>query len=207
MNPKKHEMPTQSPEIRKNNFNEVALGYTPETAVAEAKRCLNCKHRPCVSGCPVKVRIPDFIAAVAEERFEDAYKIITASGYPSYREWIDRGATTLWEMWDCKLSKNHHMYSDVLSYIMKTVAGISPDDNAPSFDKIVVSPYYFDAITFAAAHYDSPKGRVKVDWKKKSSKILLVIYAPCDNYVVYKNTTLKKGKNKFVIKGDSYENH
>lgn len=77
MKPEKHEMPTQSPEIRKSNFDEVALGYSPETAIEEAKRCLNCKHRPCVSGCPVRIRIPDFIAAVAEGNFEAAYEIIT----------------------------------------------------------------------------------------------------------------------------------
>lgn len=77
MRPTKHEMPTQSPDVRKNNFNEVALGYSPETAIEEAKRCLNCKNRPCTTGCPVMVRIPDFIAAVADGRFIDAYKIIT----------------------------------------------------------------------------------------------------------------------------------
>ena len=77
LKPEKNPMPTQQPCIRKNNFNEVALGYTPETAIDEAKRCLNCKHRPCVSGCPVHVRIPDFIAAVADGRFKDAYNIIT----------------------------------------------------------------------------------------------------------------------------------
>ena len=55
INPKKHEMPTQAPEIRAHNFNEVALGYSAEIAKAEAERCLNCKNRPCVAGCPVKV--------------------------------------------------------------------------------------------------------------------------------------------------------
>ncbi|MBQ7625380.1 MAG: NADPH-dependent glutamate synthase [Clostridia bacterium] len=78
MSPKKHEMPVQDPNVRRANFSEVALGYTEEDAVAEAKRCLNCKHRPCVGGCPVSIRIPDFIAAVAEGDFEKAYSIITA---------------------------------------------------------------------------------------------------------------------------------
>lgn len=77
LKPEKNAMPTQEPSVRKNNFDEVALGYTEETAIDEAKRCLNCKHRPCVSGCPVRVRIPDFIAAVSEGRFIEAYKIIT----------------------------------------------------------------------------------------------------------------------------------
>ena len=72
-------MPEQKPEERIQNFKEVALGYTEEMAKEEATRCLNCKNRPCVSGCPVNVRIPDFIAKVAEGNFEEAYEIITAT--------------------------------------------------------------------------------------------------------------------------------
>ena len=58
---RKTPMPEQDPAIRSGNFQEVALGYTPEMAAAEAARCLNCKNRPCVSGCPVGVHIPEFI--------------------------------------------------------------------------------------------------------------------------------------------------
>ena len=76
---KKHEMPTQSPEIRAKNFKEVALGYSEETAVAEAQRCLNCKNRPCVSGCPVNVHSPDFISKIKEGDFEGAYREISLS--------------------------------------------------------------------------------------------------------------------------------
>ena len=76
---KKHEMPTQSPEIRAKNFKEVALGYSEETAVAEAQRCLNCKNRLCVSGCPVNVHIPDFISKIKEGDFEGAYREISLS--------------------------------------------------------------------------------------------------------------------------------
>lgn len=76
---KKHEMPTQSPEIRAKNFKEVALGYSEETAVAEAQRCLNCKNRPCVSGCPVNVHIPSFISKIKEGDFEGAYREISLS--------------------------------------------------------------------------------------------------------------------------------
>ena len=77
--PKKHEMPTQSPVLRARNFNEVALGYDEVTAVAEAERCLNCKNQPCVNGCPVHIRIPDFIAQIKAQNFEGAYNIITES--------------------------------------------------------------------------------------------------------------------------------
>ena len=72
-------MPEQDPNIRNRNFDEVALGYTEEMAKEEAARCLNCKNRPCTSGCPVNVRIPDFIAQIVDGNYEEAYKIITST--------------------------------------------------------------------------------------------------------------------------------
>ena len=80
----KNPMPTQSPEERIKNFDEVALGYTEEQAIDEAKRCLNCKNRMCIKGCPVKIQIPEFIKKVAEGEFEEAYQIIlTQSSLPA----------------------------------------------------------------------------------------------------------------------------
>ena len=79
MDPKKCPMPNQDPMVRNKNFDEVALGYTPEMAVSEAKRCLGCPKKPCQSGCPVGIDIPAFIAKVAEEDFEGAYQILSAS--------------------------------------------------------------------------------------------------------------------------------
>lgn len=79
MSPKKHPMPVQDPHVRNHNFDEVALGYTEEMAVEEAARCLQCKNHPCVSGCPVNVRIPEFIKLVAERKFEEAYEVITST--------------------------------------------------------------------------------------------------------------------------------
>ncbi|MEG0271630.1 MAG: NADPH-dependent glutamate synthase [Hydrogenoanaerobacterium sp.] len=73
---KKVSMPEQAPDVRNKNFAEVAEGYTAEMAIEEAKRCLQCKNSPCVSGCPVNVHIPEFIAEIAAGKFEDAYKII-----------------------------------------------------------------------------------------------------------------------------------
>ena len=70
-------MPEQKPDVRNHNFEEVALGYTEEMAVGEAQRCLNCKNKPCVSGCPVMVPIPEFIAHVAKREFEEAYQVLT----------------------------------------------------------------------------------------------------------------------------------
>ena len=79
MDPKKCPMPVQDPEVRNRNFDEVALGYTYDMAVGEAKRCLHCKHKPCQSGCPGGIDIPGFIAKVAEEDMEGAYAILSAS--------------------------------------------------------------------------------------------------------------------------------
>lgn len=84
MRPDKVEMPVQDPNVRNKNFDEVALGYTEEMAVEEATRCINCKNKPCMGGCPVRVRIPEFIEKVANKEFEEAYKIITTTnGLPA----------------------------------------------------------------------------------------------------------------------------
>ena len=72
-------MPEQEPQVRAHNFKEVALGYTAEMAMEEAGRCLNCKKPKCVEGCPVNVRIPEFIAKVHEGDFKAAYEIITST--------------------------------------------------------------------------------------------------------------------------------
>ena len=77
MNPKKNDMPTQEASVRAHNFSEVALGYSEETAIDEALRCLGCKNMPCVDGCPVNIRIPEFIAKIKEGDFVGAYKVIS----------------------------------------------------------------------------------------------------------------------------------
>lgn len=75
----KYPMPVLEPSVRAHSFNEVALGYTEEIAIAEAQRCLNCKDRPCVDGCPVNIFIPDFISEIKKGDFEGAYKVISES--------------------------------------------------------------------------------------------------------------------------------
>ena len=84
MSLRKNPMPEQEPAVRAANFKEVALGYTAEMAVNEADRCLNCKHMPCVTGCPVNVPIPSFISKIKEGDFQAAYEIIrTQNGLPA----------------------------------------------------------------------------------------------------------------------------
>ena len=84
MNPKKLPAREQAPDVRNKNFDEVSQGYDEAMAMEEAARCLNCKHRPCVSGCPVNVRIPEFIQLVKDGKFLEAYDVITSTnGLPA----------------------------------------------------------------------------------------------------------------------------
>ena len=84
MQPHKTPMPEQHPKARAANFEEVALGYSPEMAIHEAQRCLDCKHMPCMKGCPVNVRIPEFIAHMQKGDFAKAYEVIKATnGLPA----------------------------------------------------------------------------------------------------------------------------
>jgi len=76
MSPKKTPMPTQDASVRVNNFDEVALGYTEQMAIEEARRCLHCKTQPCIEGCPVTVQIPGFIAKIAAGDFSGAYDVL-----------------------------------------------------------------------------------------------------------------------------------
>ena len=75
----KNPMPSQDPDVRNKNFEEVALGYTEEQAIDEAQRCLNCKNHPCMEGCPVQISIPEFIQKIVEGDFEGAYQVINRS--------------------------------------------------------------------------------------------------------------------------------
>jgi glutamate synthase (NADPH/NADH) small chain len=79
MDLKKTPIPEQEPNVRNKNFQEVSLGYSEEQAKNEAARCLNCKNKPCVSGCPVKVRIPEFIAEISKGNYEGAYEVLTST--------------------------------------------------------------------------------------------------------------------------------
>ena len=79
MDPIQCPMPVQDPHVRNKNFDEVALGYTYEMAVAEAQRCLNCKHKPCVAGCPVQIDIPAFLAQLAQGNVEEAFMVLNAA--------------------------------------------------------------------------------------------------------------------------------
>ena len=105
---------------------------------------------------------------------EYALKIITAKGYPGYGCWFDRGATTLWEHWDYEKaadSKNHHMYSDVLSWMVKTILGIRMKWGIPGFLEVYIDPYFFQSLEYVKGSCDTCRGKIKVAWKRAKNYI------------------------------------
>ena len=130
---------------------------------------------------------------------EYAYKIITAKGFPSYSDWLDAGATTLCEYWDNNGSKNHQMYSDFMSWMMKTIVGICPDENRPSFENIEVAPYFFSELDYAKGHYEAPFGNIEVEWRRADDGVSLEITVPKSDTVIHGGKLLPKGKNAFIV--------
>lgn len=101
---------------------------------------------------------------------EDAYRILTASGYPSYRFWFERGATSLWEYFTETIpngeyvSKNHHMYSDFMSWIVKNILGLVHDRRNPDTPEFTVCPFFFKDLSFAEGEYVTDHGKISIKW-------------------------------------------
>ena len=118
---------------------------------------------------------------------EYAYKIITAKGYPGYRIWLDEGATTLWETWQTGTSKgnpytdsskNHHMYSDFMSWLMKTIVGINPTFEKPGFARVVIEPAFIGALDWAHGSEDTAAGMIETVWTRTVNGVELKVTLP-----------------------------
>ncbi|MHB9034080.1 MAG: alpha-L-rhamnosidase-related protein, partial [Anaerolineae bacterium] len=107
-----------------------------------------------------------------------AYRIITAKGYPGYNVWLEGDATTLWETWQPGASKNHHMYSDFMSWLMKTIAGINPTFEHPGFSQVVISPAFIDGLGWAKGSEETIAGRIETAWKRTADAIQLAVTIP-----------------------------
>ncbi|MCL2771891.1 MAG: glycoside hydrolase family 78 protein [Oscillospiraceae bacterium] len=130
---------------------------------------------------------------------EYAYKIITAKGYPSYTRWLDCGATTLWETWQPGNSKNHHMYSCFMAWIMKTLVGIVIIIN-PGYEEVEIKPEFISALNFCRGHIDTPKGRISVEWKRRSDNtVTLKVNIPEHTNAVCFGNILKSGENIILL--------
>ena len=126
-------------------------------------------------------------------------RVITASEYPCYRKWLDEGATCLWEKWHREESKNHQMYSDVISWLIKTAGGICPDESEPVYRSVTVDPYFFEGLDYVSARVKTVNGEVAVRWERRDGGIELSVTAPCEGLVIYKGEALSAGKSSFRV--------
>ncbi|RYX85100.1 hypothetical protein EON83_07585 [bacterium] len=107
-----------------------------------------------------------------------AYQILQQKTFPSYGNWIERGATTLWEEWNGNQSRNHVMFGDVSAWFYKYLAGINYA--APGFQKIVIKPHVLGDLTYARGTYDSASGRIVSHWKKSATGLQLDVTIPAN---------------------------
>ncbi len=133
---------------------------------------------------------------------EYAYKVLTAEGYPGWKYWLDSGANTLWEIWDVEHnndSKNHHMYSDFMSWMVKTIAGITLLEDKSGQGIFEINPYYFEDLTYANCKYCSNYGDIAVSWKKTEHGVTLEITLDEGVKAYYDGKLLASGKHCIQI--------
>lgn len=128
-----------------------------------------------------------------------AYRVITAEGFPSYMKWLREGATTLWETWQPGNSKNHHMYSDFMLWLMNTLVGIKLDPDAPGMKRVFVEPYFADELTYCTGYRQMGEGILKVSWRREYEKLLLSIEVPRGIEAVYEGQSLTEGRYVFSL--------
>lgn len=138
-----------------------------------------------------------------------ALKLLKVDGYPGYKVWMDRDATTLWEKWDINTisdSKNHHMYSDFMSWIVKTLAGISINEEKCGELEFVLKPHFIKDIDFVNFTYHTVRGKIEISWKRENGKILLNVYKDDSINLVYKGKYITQSISKYEIGENDYEN-
>ena len=134
---------------------------------------------------------------------EYAYRILTAEGYPSYRDWFKQGAVTLWEYWDWQDhadSKNHHMYSDFMSWMVQTILGIRLCEGEPDLQKLSIAPYFLKNLDYAEGSVETCTGKVNISWKREGELVRVEVDVPADTAVFYRGKSLLEGKHIFKEK-------
>ncbi len=136
---------------------------------------------------------------------EYAMRLLTEQGFPGYRHWLDAGATTLWEKWFLdnqagSNSRNHHMYSSFMPWLISTVLGIRHDRTDPERPAFTVAPCFFERLQYAHGSYTDIDGTLTVDWKKHDAdRIELNITLTGNACALYKDTVLRAGAHSFQI--------
>jgi alpha-L-rhamnosidase len=125
-----------------------------------------------------------------------AYRVISAKGYPSFYTWLAQDASTLWEMWDCKASKNHHMYSDFMGWLLREIGGIKVERG-----KTTIQPQFIPQLSYCRCSRQDGQGSVAVHWQRRDEQLIeLNINVPADSVVIYEGKSLPAGQHQFKIK-------
>lgn len=128
-----------------------------------------------------------------------AFRLITNPTYPSQGYWASLGANTLWEMWEPQMSRNHHMYSDFMGWIIDALLGIRADENHPGFTVIDLAPSFPEELTYAKGHVDTVSGKIGVFWQRSENGIDLTVTVPDGMTVTMRGEKLTCGVNKLHI--------
>lgn len=146
-------------------------------------------------------------ALLEQGRPDIAYQVVTHRGQPGWIWWLDQGATTLWEQWNGTESRNHIMFGDVSAWFYKAIAGIRPDPQAPGFKHFDIIPHPLGDLTWARAEYDSVRGRIVSDWRRKDGMFQLRLVVPANTTAtVYlpgtAATQVREGRREITAVGD-----
>lgn len=143
-----------------------------------------------------------------------AYRIVAAKGFPSYSVWFDHDATTLWEYFDVYrpdpkkgtlgeyISRNHHMYSDVTSWLVKTVLGFYHDKTDPTVPELKVEPIFLSALTHAEGSFALENGCVSVAWRRENGDVILTVTVEGEATASYRGQVLTNGVHTYTVKGE-----
>ncbi len=118
---------------------------------------------------------------VQHGRADVAYRIVSQTTFPSWGDWIRKGANTLWQKWDDSMSRNHVMFGDVSAWMFKNVGGLRPDPHAPGFKHFFVHPQFFPDIDWATVQHQSPYGPIHLAWRRKDDRIELDLAVPVNS--------------------------
>ena len=136
---------------------------------------------------------------------EEAYRVLTVDNPHGYRDWFEHGATTLWETWNCERheeSKNHHMYSSFMTWLITSVVGIKQEKDSVGFRCVYIDPYFLKNLSYAEASCDTVNGKISVCWKRTGAQYLLTVDVPEKMIVKYHTQKLASGKNEIRVRAE-----
>ena len=119
---------------------------------------------------------------VKHQRADVAYRIVSQTTFPSWGDWIRKGANTLWQKWDDSMSRNHIMFGDISAWMFKYIGGLQADPSSPGFKHFVVHPHYFPDLDWATVEHQSPYGSIRCAWRRNGEHIELDVTVPVNSH-------------------------